>query len=241
MRDAEGRVARLGAPLLAASLLCLLLSGSATGLLSVAFGLGIESFYKAMARRRGLGRFVVVLLFAQVVGLILIFLGSFLLPMLEALGKDATLTGRVPLWDLVDEEIGRHLLLGFGYQGFWTEGNVAAWNIWSLVGWQAPHSHNGYRETLLSFGLLGLVLLAVLLAVALRQGVRLHLARPQDQWLWLNVLAGVFLVMNLTESLFLDAGAFPWTLFATAVLLFAVRHPGLRVRPAGLPRLGRPA
>ncbi len=237
MRDRDRRLARLGALLLVASLACLLLSGSATGLLSVGLGLVIAIFHIVLARHRGLGRTVTVLVFLQLVGLLLIFLGSFLVPMLEALGKDATLTGRVPLWRLVDHEIAHHLLLGFGYEAFWTEGNDAAWEIWSRIGWQAPHSHNGYRDIMLSLGLLGLILLAVMVVRALTQGTRLNLARPDESWLWLNVLAGVFLFMNLTESVFLDPGAFPWTLFATAVLMFAVHAPTLRPAPAGLPHL----
>ena len=92
------------------------------------------------------------------------------------LGKDATLTGRVPLWRLVDAEIGRHLILGFGYQAFWTEANPDAWRSWTKVGWQAPHAHSGFRDVLLNFGLVGFLVLVATVVRAMRQGAALHCA-----------------------------------------------------------------
>ena len=35
--------------------------------------------------------------------------------------------------------------------------------IWSKIGWMAPHAHNGYRETLLNFGVMGALVMASML------------------------------------------------------------------------------
>ena len=156
---------------------------------------------------------------------LLILLHEFLVPVLEALGKDATLTGRVPLWELVDRQIADHLLLGFGYQAFWTEANPEAWAIWSKINWQAPHAHNGFRDTMLSFGIGGMTLFVLMLLRAVRQGAVLQCRDPQYGWLWLNVFTVMVLVMNLTENIFLIQNDTICVLFATAIIMFSLYSP----------------
>ncbi|MBZ4024212.1 polymerase, partial [Rhodobacter sp. TJ_12] len=90
--------------------------------------------------------------------------------------------------------------------------------------WMAPHAHNGYRDTLLSLGLVGLALLVVVIVRALRQGAALLSREPSEPWLVLNVLVAVFLVMNMTESLLLQQNNFLFILFVTAALMFSRRE-----------------
>jgi exopolysaccharide production protein ExoQ len=219
---------RTGLFLLIASLACLAVSKSMTGMLTTISAFFFTGFFLLLTRARGLSRMVFALVFVQAVGLFLISLSEFLVPALEALGKDATLTGRVPLWALVDERISHHLLFGYGYQAFWTPGNLEAWEIWEVIGWMAPHSHNGFREIMLNLGLVGLLSLALVMVRALRQGAVLQCSAPEDGWLWLNVLVCMFLVMNLTESMFLAQNDLFWILFTTAIVAFSLRHPEIR-------------
>ena len=193
---------RLGGLFLVASVLCLVASGSMTGLISTASALCLTAFYAILRRLRGLARTLFVLVVLQLVALVAVSLIELLVPTLEALGKDATLTGRIPLWKLVDQEIAKNLLFGVGYQAFWTDANPNAWVIWSEIGWGAPHAHNGYRDTLLNFGLIGLAIFLVAIVRAVIQGATLLCRVQHGGWLWLNVVVGMFLVMNITESLF---------------------------------------
>ncbi len=153
-----------------------------------------------------------------------------MLPLLEFLGKDATLTGRVPLWHLVDPEIVHRPLLGYGYGVFWSEANPVAWRIWEVSGWQAPHAHNGYRDLLLGVGSVGLVLFGLVTVRALRQGTDLCSAEPRQGWLWCVATIGASLAMNLSESTFLMQNDLMWVLFATAVLTLSLRHAELKGR-----------
>ncbi len=231
--DRQAGMRRIGLGLLGVSLPCLLLSQSMTGLLALLAGLALTGFFRLLSRSRGLQRLFLLVVFLQVMVVALLWLQSSLVPTLEALGRDATLTGRVPLWELVDAEIARRLMLGFGYASFWSEGSDAAWAIWGTIGWQAPHAHNGYRDVILAFGLLGVLVLTMVLLQVLRQGAALQLRDPQGGWLWLNVLVGMFLVMNLSESLFIAPNDLPWILFATTTVMIALRHPDqARPRPA---------
>ncbi|MBY4611217.1 O-antigen ligase family protein [Rhizobium sp. 9T] len=211
--------------LLAAGIICLASSGSMTAIIATSVAFCLIGFYSLLQRSSSIGRVVIVLFFVQLAVGILISLHEFLVPALEALGKDATLTGRVPLWELVDREISDRWMLGYGYQAFWTTANPEATHMWSKIGWAAPHAHNGYRDILLSFGIAGMIPFALMLPHAIRQGAMLHCHDGQYGWLWLNVLTIMILVMNLTESIFFVQNDAIFILFTTATIMFSLYAP----------------
>lgn len=208
-----------------ASLACLAGSTSMTSIIATASALGSFWFYTTLPKLHGVGRAAFILVVLQLIVALMLSLHEYLVPFLVAVGKDATLTGRVPLWELVDAQIASHLLLGYGYQSFWTEANAQAWEIWSKIGWMAPHSHNGFRETLLGFGLGGFLLFIAVTARAVWRGAVLQCRAQEDGWLWLNVLLIMVLVMNLTESMFLLQNDCIFTLFSTAIIMFSCHYP----------------
>jgi exopolysaccharide production protein ExoQ len=210
---------------LAAGVICLATSGSMTAMIATGSAFCLIGFYTILRRTQGTGRILVILLFVQMMVGVLVLLHEFLVPVLESLGKDATLTGRVPLWELVDRQIAKHLIFGFGYQAFWTEANPDAWTIWGAIQWMAPHSHNGFRDTMLSFGATGTALFFMVLLRAVRQGAVLHCHEPHYGWLWLNVFLVMILVMNFTESLFLIQNDAIFVLFATSIIIFSLYAP----------------
>ncbi|MGV8988312.1 MAG: hypothetical protein ACOH2H_18735 [Cypionkella sp.] len=65
---------------------------------------------------------ILILLAPQATVVILLSLDLLLVPLLEALCKDATLAGRVPLWAMVDMCIAERPWLGYAYQAFWMPG-----------------------------------------------------------------------------------------------------------------------
>lgn len=218
--------------------LCLVGSGSMTAMIATASAYCLVVFYWILQRSRDLGRIAWVLLFLHLVAGVLLVLHQYLVPFLEAIGKDATLTGRVPLWELVDRHIGDHLLLGFGYQAFWTDGNPAAWTIWSKIMWQSPHAHNGFRDILLSFGILGLTPFVIMVVRALRHGAMLQCADQDFGWLWLNVMIGMVITMNFTESIFLAQNDAIFILFSACIIMTSLYAPVAlagRRYPAQLP------
>lgn len=214
---------------LAAGIICLASSGSMTAIIATSASYCLIGFYTLLKKSSSIGRVVVVLFFVQLAVGILISLHEFLVPALEALGKDATLTGRVPLWELVDVEISDRWMLGYGYQAFWTVDNPQATHIWLKLGWAAPHAHNGYRDILLSFGVMGMVPFVLMLLRAIRQGAVLQCHDPQYGWLWLNVLTIMILVMNLTESFFLVQNDAIFILFTAAIIMFSLYAPVVSV------------
>jgi exopolysaccharide production protein ExoQ len=73
-----------------------------------------------------------------------------------AMGKDPTLTGRTELWQQL---FGFHTnpIFGTGFESFWLGDRIR--RFFELYRWHANEAHNGYLETYLNLGLLGLFLL----------------------------------------------------------------------------------
>jgi O-antigen ligase len=93
---------------------------------------------------------------------------------LEAAGRDASLTGRTGIWQTVlSEPI--NPLLGTGYASFWLGERLQ--RIWDLYP-RTPllQAHNGYIEVYLNLGVAGVVLLGGVLWTALRNARRRLLA-----------------------------------------------------------------
>lgn len=225
IKDTQKPSRRQGLILLGMSGGCLVLSGSATGIFAALVGMALFGFYGLLHRTRGVARAIVILLALEVVAVILLFLDQLLVPLLESLGKDATLTGRVPLWALVDTRIVQRPWLGYGYQAFWAPGKQQAMWIAGLLQWSPPHSHNGYRDILLNFGLVGMTVFTFLILRTIRKGAVLHCHAPRDGWAWMNVLVGVMLTLNLTESNLLTQNDIWWLTFVAIIGSFALRFP----------------
>ena len=127
---------------------------------------------------------------------------------LEASGRDASLTGRTGIWQTVlSEPI--NPLLGTGYTSFWLGERLQ--RIWDLYP-RTPlyQAHNGYIEVYLNLGVVGLALLVGVLWTALRNARRRLFA---SQYTTGNLDDSVFqtlgiayilayLVYNITEATF---------------------------------------
>ncbi len=74
-------------------------------------------------------------------------------------GRNGSLTGRVPLWQQSAYAVLKRPFLGAGWDAFWpgTGGDY----IRSVVHWDAPHAHNGFLEISLNVGLIGLAIFMI--------------------------------------------------------------------------------
>ncbi len=124
-----------------------------------------------------------------------------LLPYLTRGDAESTmsLTGRVPLWEIVTSEIANQPWVGVGFAAFWNPDNIP-W-VEQLTGWPVVSAHNGYLDIMLGTGAIGL---GILLAFCLYTMVFvLGRARRGDPLGWLVFLILVFyLLQNLTVSVF---------------------------------------
>src|SRR5206468_2635752 len=71
-------------------------------------------------------------------------------------GHEATIAGRAQLWhDLLAFPV--NPIFGTGFESFWLGDRLQA--IWDTHWWHPIQAHNGYLETYLNLGLVGLLLL----------------------------------------------------------------------------------
>jgi exopolysaccharide production protein ExoQ len=107
------------------------------------------------------------------------------------------LTGRVPLWQILLEEIGERPWLGVGFTAYWSSLSLlSSFQVQDVV---APSAHNGYLEELLNTGVVGLAILLTFCLVTL--GVVRRQALRGDPLGWLVFLYMVyFLLLNLTNA-----------------------------------------
>ncbi len=117
---------------------------------------------------------------------------------LGLLGRDSTLTDRTYLWaDVLAMDI--NPVFGAGFESFWLGPRLEA--LWSKWWWQPNQAHNGYIETYLNLGYIGVaILLCMLLSTYRRSHIEL-LRQPSFGRFRLGVLAAV-IAYNYTEATF---------------------------------------
>jgi O-antigen ligase len=135
---------------------------------------------------------------------------------IKGVGRDMTLTGRTFIWHDMYQIAEKSSLLGVGYGGFWI-GRVAniPWN--SEMTWVLGQGHNGYIDTYLQIGWLGLALFAAWLVSVIVRVPSVFEENP-DFGRFRMTFVAVILFVNITESTFLRGDHNLWLLFLIATL-----------------------
>jgi O-antigen ligase len=126
--------------------------------------------------------------------------------------RDSTLTGRTIIWDFAQSEIDRSPFLGWGYQSFWLVPGSPA--VVDAPGWvkMMPNSHNGYYDTMLEMGYVGLAFLLVFILATLHAVGRVADRDPARARLVLS-LAVFIIFYNYFESYWMRGFEFLWVVF----------------------------
>jgi len=213
----------------------ILLSRSMTSLILVAVLIAVRIFGPLMTRTRR--EAFPFMLYSAVFGIVMIPITfGALLPLL---GRDSTLTGRTHSWAVILPFALKHLWLGYGYQGFWIGSSGDSGSVDAILGAGQNVADSGYLDMMLQFGLVGLGLLLVLLAVNVRDFLRL-LRRPSvplvAYW-YLGLILATF-VGSVTEGMFwMPIRIIPFMLVLACAGLrnLADEDTAFAVSPAGRP------
>lgn len=146
------------------------------------------------------------------------------------------LTGRIPLWNFVGEQLSGHELQGCGWGAFWlVERTLTAHDA---LGWYPRHSHNAYVQIVVNLGVVGLTIALAVGIRALARATRQVLLTGRPEYSALAaVLVGMF-VNGIAESAFVmprDMGLFS----AAVVFSFVFFHQHSAVgalSPSGIRR-----
>ena len=181
------------------------LANSKTSLLAFVCGIAVILALQFPQIKRNLWSFLIAtVLIAAISNVFFSIQGA----VLEASGRDATLTGRTEIWKTVLNEP-NNPLLGTGYASFWLGERLQ--RIWALYP-RTPllQAHNGYIEVYLNLGVVGVALLGAVLWTGLRNaGRRLRAAHDttgnaDDSLFRTFAIAYIlaYLVYNMTEATF---------------------------------------
>jgi exopolysaccharide production protein ExoQ len=149
---------------------------------------------------------------------------------LETMGRNPTLTGRTEIWAGLLHFAGNPLI-GTGFDSFWLGKRLQ--RIWASGGQLLGinESHNGYLETYLNLGWIGVTLLAIFIVAGYRDIV-LSLRRDSDSARIRLAFFVVAVVYNYTEAAFRTTCSiwFVFLLATTAVPLVSYKKVLSKVR-----------
>lgn len=117
---------------------------------------------------------------------------------IASLGRDPTLTGRSEIWGEVLSLVPNELV-GAGYDSFWLGDRLKL--MWAKHWWKPTGSHNGYLETYINLGWIGVTLLCALI-VAIFRKIQVELLSNYDYGRFEMAVLIMALVYNLTEAAF---------------------------------------
>lgn len=151
--------------------------------------------------------------------------------------KDITISGRIPLWNLLlQTSIKEHLWFGYGFNAYWQRwmGSESPANnvVINIVGngrdWVA-HAHNGFLDIILNIGVIGLVLFICLFLINVVRTIRLIIrTKRSESFLPLIILTFTFITNLFNSPIIIPS--FIWFLFVIVTI---------RLNNFGYKQLGR--
>ncbi len=154
---------------------------------------------------------------------------SFMAPVIEAMGRNMTFTGRSDIWAHITFET-VNPIIGAGYYNFWGGRGGAA--IALAMETPIPNAHSGYLDIYLDGGIIGVALLGwFLVAYGTRLTRKLVLSRYD------KVRLAIFIVMviyNLSESLFLRMSLLWFTTLLMVIDFSSCKRPAKKARRSSL-------
>ncbi len=135
---------------------------------------------------------------------------SAIAPLIKALGRDMTFTGRANIWKEITPET-VNPIVGAGYWNFW--GGSGGLKISQAMETVVPNAHCGYVDIYLDGGIIGLILLFLILVTCGARIVK-YLGSHRDETRYFRVRLAflvVAIIYNMAESTYARLGAIWFT------------------------------
>jgi exopolysaccharide production protein ExoQ len=136
----------------------------------------------------------------------------------QGLGRNLTLTDRTDVWQAV-LKLQDNSIFGMGFESFWLGKRLDT--MWQQFYWHPLQAHNGYIETYLNLGWIGILLVIGQFFETFQKVQRELVKRFEFSRLRLAFLLAIILY-NYTEAAFVST-SFVWTMF----FLIAVDYPSV--------------
>lgn len=210
-----------------------LLSTSAGALLALLMGgtliLAITMLRKSPAHALFFGYSALAVILAAAV--VAVFMPG---EILHALGRDPSLTGRMPIWTLVIAEIKEHFWVGNGFGVFWKDQHGAANYIRVALQWGVPNAHNGWLDLALNLGFVGVLLCGAYLLLGLWRAAN-KLFDPVISPFAITMLV-LSLQFSMSESVIAQQNNLVWVIFVAICTKLAMGRDAGEAQPLAHPR-----
>ena len=119
----------------------------------------------------------------------------------EAIGKDATLTGRIPLWNqIIVVMLAHNTFTGFGYGMFWRDPKAVAlihagFDENTFLGTMTTGAHNMLLEFWLNSGLIGITAFFAALLYSMRSIQTI----AHEKYIFFSMIMGYLMINGFTE------------------------------------------
>jgi exopolysaccharide production protein ExoQ len=209
------------AALLIASLWLLNLADAKTALASTLLCMATIAVFAWTRLGRSPG--AVLFCIASVVGVGVVLEWAFDLRELgiQVLGRDASLTDRVYVWaDVL--AMPNNVVIGTGFESFWLGQRLEL--LWEKYWWRPNQSHNGYIETYINLGVVGLVLLLTMIGAGFARSLQ-RLQRGDAFAPLMFALVVAIALFNYTDATFKALHVLYFTFFL--VVIASERAPSM--------------
>lgn len=160
---------------------------------------------------------------------------------LNALGKDATLTGRTHLWSRAIDFIAERPILGIGCNAFWRMDNLGARELWYSAGVPMGagfNFHNEYLDAWVGLGVVGFGMVLGYLFVVSKRVIKGILGSMSPEQYFAFLLFIPYIIRSLVETGIFGPFNLNMVLFCIVWKYFQPPKP-VPAKPFGLPERGK--
>jgi len=213
------------------------LARSSTGFIAMSLSLLLLTIL-AIRRSQLRARFLPELAFWGLLLIALLILPFMLTTLVHLLGKDISLTGRIPLWQSLMPFIADRPWFGYGYGTFWVAGSPQMILVQRLNPWNPPDAHNAYIGVALELGIPGAMLATGVLLSVIARAYRTSRSTGLGWPAFLFAFAFVYAITNMVETPLLSMGNFFTFMLAFCHFALARRAVGRAPETVPAPKRG---
>ena len=156
---------------------------------------------------------------------------------LEALGRDASLTGRTEIWEYTLRYALERPFTGYGYEAFWN-GDLSPGAQYSAY-WGTPHSHNSWLEIMIALGIpAALLMLGIILVTMFRAIVLARYYPSTTPAVLITLTCFAILTIGMSEPVLMEKHSFDWMILVAVVGCARALTASLGSKSAVQPDLG---
>lgn len=209
IRPEEKRESKLWTAL---SMVLVILSGSATALISACVVLLLLPVMRFMNSRPARAR-TTILAGMLIAGIGLFFAADHLEMVVGFFDRDVTFTGRTTIWGAALAESADRFWLGSGFDAFWIGNTGPSGKVQEIAGWAVPSAHSGFLEIWLALGFTGLAIFFLGFWMSCRRAIQLFLRGRTWETVWPMLFLVVLVSVNFAQSALVSPNYIFWILY----------------------------